>query len=101
VLVPNTDWKPEDLTGKTQNWQNGTYDSPEESLLEHFKKHGKEVGAKDPLQYLNKALGFSQNLRRASKHDVEGATKEVKRYKKNGKYIDLTYDGGIISFGCL
>ena len=46
-------------------WGKGTFDNANESLLYHFKKHGEEVGATSPEQYLNKAKGFKQNLKRA------------------------------------
>jgi hypothetical protein len=74
-------------------------DSPEEALRWHFEKHGGEVGAKTVEEYLRKAEGFAQNLKRARKSRVPGATPGVTRYKKGGKYIDLDPDGNIISFG--
>jgi hypothetical protein len=84
---------------RTGKWGKGSYGSPEESLLEHFKKHGRQVGADDVDQYLRKAEGFAQNLRGAKKDPVEGATPGVTRYRKLGKYIDIDKDGNIISFG--
>ncbi|MFD0959144.1 hypothetical protein ACFQ2I_07060 [Paenibacillus chungangensis] len=80
-------------------WNKGSYNSPDESLKDHYKRHGKEVGAQDADQYLRKAKGFSENLRGATVSNVEGAVPGVKRYKKLGKYIDLAPDGSIISFG--
>ena len=70
-----------------------------DSLADHFRKHGAEVGAKDIDQYLRKAEAFAQNLRGATKSAVEGATPGVTRYKKLGKYVDIDRDGNIISFG--
>ena len=47
------------------------------------------------------ALNFSANLKGAKSESVEGYTEHVTRYKKNGKYIDIDFDGNIISFGLL
>ena len=80
-------------------WGKGSFEDSNSSLLEHFKKHGAEVGANSPEQYLRKAEGFKQNLRGATKSSVEGETQNVTRYKKNGKYIDLDENKNIISFG--
>ncbi len=88
--------KPITNTGK---WGKGTYASPAASLQAHFDKHGAEVGAADAEQYLRKAEGFAQNLRGATRSPVDGGTPGVTRYVKLGKYIDMTEDGTIISFG--
>ena len=82
-----------------EGWGKGSYDSPNDSLLRHFKKHGKEVDATSPEQYLNKAKGFAQNLKRVHPTPVDGETPGVLRYRKNGKYIDIAPNGDIISFG--
>lgn len=79
-------------------WHKGSFSSPEESLIKHFKKHGAEVGATNVEQYLRKAESFANNLRGATKKPISGATSGVIRYYKNGKYIDIV-DGKIISFG--
>jgi hypothetical protein len=93
-------WTEADVSGQTGTWNKGTYENPEASLLEHFKKHGREVDAKDPLHYLRKAEGFKGNARKRSrKTAVEGGTPGVMRYSKNGLYIDMTPDNQIISFG--
>ena len=65
----------------------------------HFNKHGAEVGAQDVEQYVRKAEAFKQNLRGANSYPVYGEVPGVKRYVKNGKYIDLAPDGSIVSFG--
>ena len=84
----------------TGNWNKGSYDNAEQSLQKHFEKHGDEVGAKDPQQYLRKAEEFAKTAKKGStKSPVSGAVEGVIRYKKNGKYIDLAPDGSIISFG--
>lgn len=80
-------------------WHPGSYTSSEASLLDHFLRHGIEVGAEDVEQYLRKALGFKQNLRRAQRSFPQGATEGTIRYVKSGRYIDLAPDGRIISFG--
>ncbi|MBN3941444.1 hypothetical protein, partial [Nostoc sp. NMS9] len=93
-------WTEADVSGQTGTWNKGTYENPEASLLEHFKKHGREVDAKDPLHYLRKAEGFKGNARKRSrKTAVEGGTPGVMRYSKNGLYIDMTPNNQIISFG--
>ncbi|WP_245814757.1 hypothetical protein [Cystobacter ferrugineus] len=90
--------KKDDLP-ELERWHEGSYDSPLDSLQEHFAKHGAEVGAKDVSQYLRKARGFRQNLKGAQKFPIEGATEGVVRYVKKGNYIDLAPDGRIVSFG--
>lgn len=85
----------------TGRWAKGSYKSAEESLIAHFNKHGVSVGAKDVDQYLRKATNFSGQLRGASKSPIKGATPNVMRYKKLGKFIDLDNLGNIISFGVL
>ncbi len=80
-------------------WHSGSFDSPEDSLLKHFNKHGNEVKATSVEQYLLKAQSFANDLKGAKKVQVSGATEGVTRYYKNGKYIDMTNDRKIISFG--
>jgi hypothetical protein len=80
------------------SWDKGTFDSPEGSLKYHFDKHGKEVGALTPEEYLHKAKVFSQNLKGARKVKINTPTYGVIRYYKNGKYLDKLGDK-IISFG--
>lgn len=80
------------------SWDKGSFDSPEGSLDYHFNKHGREVGATTPQQYLRKATEFAKNLKGAKKVDIKGATGNVTRYYKNGKYIDMV-GKKIISFG--
>jgi pyocin large subunit-like protein len=83
----------------TTTWHPGSFSSSEASLQDHFDRHGAEVDAEDVEQYLRKALGFKQNLRRATRSTPQGATEGVVRYAKTGRYIDLAPDGRIISFG--
>ncbi|WP_455641966.1 RHS repeat domain-containing protein [Paenibacillus chitinolyticus] len=101
TVVPSLDSVPiGNLSGPKINiWNKGSFDSPLDSANYHFGKHGKKVGASDLDQYLRKAEGFSQNLRGASKSNVNGAVEGVIRYKKNGKYIDIAPDGTIVSYG--
>jgi transposase len=80
-------------------WHPGSYSSSYASLTDHWDRHGLEVGAEDLDQYLKKALGFKQNLRRAQRSRPEGPTEGVIRYTKNSRYIDIAPDGRIISFG--
>ncbi len=80
-------------------WHPSSYPSSYSSLVDHWDRHGLEVGAEDLDQYLKKALGFKQNLRRAQRSRPEGPTEGVIRYTKNSRYIDIAPDGRIISFG--
>ena len=81
-------------------WNKGSFDLAESSLEYHFNKHGAEVGANSPIEYLRKAEGFAQNAKKGStKSKVSGAVEGTTRYKKNGKYIDIAPDGTIVSFG--
>jgi hypothetical protein len=85
---------------KIEGWSAGSRDSGNDSLLAHFEKHGAEVGAYTPEQYLNKAKNFARNLKGARNvGQVEGYTNDVTRYIKKGKYIDLDSDKNIVSFG--
>lgn len=88
------------LTDVDTKWHEGSFKYPAESLVSHYREHGREVGAEDPAQYLRKAVGFSLTAKKGStKSDVDGYTSGVIRYKKNGKYIDLAPDGRIVSYG--
>ena len=80
-------------------WDKGSFDSVEDSVARHFYKHGREVGADTVEQYLQKSKHFAQNIKNARRSPVSGATYGVTRYSKNGKYVDLTIDRKIISFG--
>lgn len=88
-----------DCLDPNEIWHKGSFDSAQGSAEYHFAKHGAEVGAEDVQQYLRKALGKSQSLRGAKSWFVDGAVDSAKRYVKSGKYIDLSPDGLIISFG--
>ncbi|MBD2181095.1 hypothetical protein H6S82_12755 [Planktothrix sp. FACHB-1355] len=91
MLVHNADYD--------QKWHKGSFDSPEDSLRYHFDRHGAEINATTPEQYLNKAEQFKNNQKRAKSYPVDGANPGTKRYVKNGRYIDLAPDGRIVSFG--
>ncbi len=86
------------------NWSKGSYDSPSDSAIDHFARHGREVGATNLEQYTNKATSFANNAlsKRLKRTLVDGFTKDVYRYTHNGKYVDLMFDGFehlIVSFG--
>lgn len=82
------------------NWNKGSFDTVEESLDYHYRKHGKEVGATSKEAYMRKAEEFAKIAKKgSSKSYVDGAVEGTIRYKKNGKYIDIAPDGSIISFG--
>ena len=83
----------------TDKWNKGSYDSKEESLVDHFNRHGEEVGATDADQYVRKAEEFNRNLKGATKSYPDGYTEGAIRYTKNGKYLIKAPDGTFISFG--
>jgi hypothetical protein len=84
----------------TYSWHPGSFDFAGESIVYHYKKHGKEVGAKSAASYLNKAIEWRKTGKKGAKvKSVSGAVYGVKRYSKNGRYIDLAPDGRIVSFG--
>ncbi|WP_215085509.1 hypothetical protein [Exiguobacterium sp. s78] len=82
------------------SWHEGSFDFPAMSIVFHYKKHGKEVKAKSAASYLNKAREFRTTAKKGVKPTkVKGEVDGVKRYRKNGKYIDLAPDNRIVSFG--
>ncbi len=81
------------------NWHEGSFDSPEESLQYHYDEHGTEVNAANAQDYANKANNFANNRKGAEKSFVDGCVDNVTRYSKNGKYVDIAPDGRIVSFG--
>ena len=77
-------------------WGQGSFKTLADSILYHFGEHGEEVGAENILQYLRKAEGFAQNLKRAERvFNADGSV----RYIKNGRYIVKSVEGLILSFG--
>jgi len=80
-------------------WDKGTFNSAEDSLKYHYEQHGDEVGAENIDQYVRKAEGFAQNLKGATKSYPDGGTAGAVRYTKNGKYIIMSPDGKILSYG--
>lgn len=90
-----------DSRDSTSRFNKGSFKTKEESLQYHFDKHGAEVGARSPAEYARKAEAFSQNLRGATRTNVDGAVENVTRYSKSGKYIDIARDKTIVSFGKL
>lgn len=82
------------------SWHEGSFDFPAMSIVFHYEKHGKEVKAKSAASYLNKAREFRTTAKKGVKPTkVKGEIDGVKRYRKNGKYIDLAPDNRIVSFG--
>lgn len=77
-------------------WCKGTFETLEESLEYHFKKHGPNLGSVDAAHYARQAEGFAQNLSRASRAFLEGG---AVRYTKNGKFLIVNSRGEILSFG--
>jgi len=69
------------------------------SIEHHFRVHGMEVGANNLTQYLHKALAFKNTARNRNGRgrEIRGLTPGVRRWEKQGKYIDLTSEGEIVS----
>ena len=89
----NPDWT------KIDGWGKGSFSNANESLLYHFSKHGKEVGAKTAEQYLRKAKNFAQTSKNARKIPSKGHS-DATRYSKNGKYIIIDNNTKeILSYG--
>lgn len=81
-------------------WHPSNRGSSIENLTEHYNKHKKEVNAKNCKSYLVKSIEFRRTAKKGVKpRKVSGYVEGVKRYSKNGRYIDLAPDGRIISFG--
>jgi len=88
------------LNAPIGSWHEGSFESPAVSLVAHYKKHGKEVKAKDAASYLNKAREFRRTAKKGvTPSKVKGKVDDVLRYRKNGRYIDLADDDRIVSFG--
>ena len=97
ILVHNKCWE----------WGKGSYDSPELSLKDHAKRHGKKLGIDptDTATYYKKATNFAdmviERKVKAGKW-IEGVTPNIRRYKYLGKYIDMDKINKIIvSFGVI
>ena len=87
-----------DAVDSSWAWGSPT-ETPLQNVTKHFNEHKRAVSAADIEQYMRKAEAFKQNLRGTRPHPVDGYNENVKRYTKNGRYIDLTPDGKIVSFG--
>ena len=72
-----------------KKWSAGSFDTPNDSLLYHFNKHGAEVKAKSAEDYYKKALNFAANLKGAKSAPVAGVTENVTRYKKMENILTL------------
>jgi hypothetical protein len=89
-----------DIESNERSWRHEyTPDSTHNGIIVHKDL---EVLKQSPcpfVSFMRKATEFAKNLRGAQKFSIDGAVEGVKRYVKNGKYIDLAPDGTIISFG--
>ena len=77
-------------------WSKGTFPTVTESIKYHFARHGAEVSAEEVWAYLRKAEGFSNNLRKARKMNLDFG---YVRYMKSGFYVIKDINGKILSFG--
>ena len=86
------------------NWAEGGRGSSYKNSLYHFETHGTEVGARTLEQYTAKATNYANYVlsKGIKGYYVPGATPNTFRYKFNGKYVDLAFDGVehlLVSFG--
>lgn len=67
----------------------------------HFGEHGIEVNAADLDQYVRQALAFREEAkkRNGAGKAVLGKTPGVRCWKKSGRFIHLTPNNEIASFG--
>lgn len=67
----------------------------------HFGEHGEEVNAVDLNQYVRQALAFREEAkkRNGAGKAVFGKTPGVRCWKKLGRFIHLTPNNEIASFG--
>lgn len=67
----------------------------------HFGEHGIEVNAADLDQYVRQALAFREEAkkRNGAGKAVPGKTPGVRCWKKSGRFIHLTSNNEIASFG--
>jgi hypothetical protein len=75
----------------------------EDNLLNHFSKHGAEVGADDPLAYQQQASDFfdeASNARRQARYMASVASDGRVRVidTATGRFIAMTSDGRIITY---
>ncbi|MBO0445711.1 hypothetical protein JZO78_05100 [Enterococcus ureilyticus] len=85
-------------TNKNGEWGKGNTNSTQANIRKHFDKYGDEVWAASIEEYMRKAEEFAKTVKKGVKpSNVAGHTPDVKRFRKNGRYIDLAPDGSIIS----
>ena len=83
-------------------WARGSFLTNEACLEYHFMIHSGELGISNIVSYVNSAQSFRSNLRGASSSHVSGKLKNVTRWKKNGKYVDISGSkntGLLVSYG--
>lgn len=82
-----------------EQWHEGSYDSPTDSLVDHFNGHGNKVGAHTPAEYLDMANDFKKGFKKGTGKPVQGHTSGVERFTRDNQYVHVADDGRIISFG--
>ncbi|MGE5659823.1 MAG: polymorphic toxin-type HINT domain-containing protein, partial [Actinomycetota bacterium] len=88
------------------SWNKGGSKSVEQSLQNHYRDHGAQVGATSLEDYIQKSEEFKKlvlSTPNIISRPISGATPNVFRYEKDSRYIDLVHlkngDKEIISFG--
>jgi hypothetical protein len=84
-----------------EDWAPGHTGSPEESLEEHFQRHGQEVKTNTIEAYNDKAV-LAMNSRRGRGDLVDGFTPNVRRFDVHGTryYVDVdVVNEKVVSFG--
>jgi RHS repeat-associated protein len=91
----------EEIATLSKKWSKGTFTTLEDSLEHHFSEHGLKPGrAKTLLQYLRQADAFAENLQNSRRApSAYGATKFMKQYGKEVRFLIKDIEGKIVSYG--
>jgi RHS repeat-associated protein len=81
-----------ELKGLIRMWSKGSMNKLSQSLLYHWRKHGKEMNL---IQYLRKAANFSYKGAKSSGLRADGS---IRYYRKSGEFI-IKRGGKIVSYG--
>lgn len=89
------------------DWDRGTYSDARSSLESHFRRHGSRVGASSVEEYaLQARTMYRQVQAQGTQRAATGRTPDgrvIFRYRtgsaNGGRFLDVTSDGRIISYG--
>lgn len=86
----------------SSQWHKGADPTLYGAINKHYKKHKLEIGSTNIEAYVRSSITFRSTVNKSPDALVPGATPNVYRWRKNGKYIDLygaKNTGLIISYG--